>query len=135
MTAATIGNWSFEFGDSPLTPLEEVLSVSEVGETNELLDVTNFDSTVGKKEFIPGLSEGDEVSIECNHVPSGAGQAALRALVASGGSSDAVLTYTGSPNELYSFAFAAISWKLAPSISEQNKISYTVKISDGVTVS
>jgi len=139
MTQAAIGNWQLQISNN-LSPevyanLEEVLSVGEVGETNETLDVTNFDSTAGTKEFIGGLAEGDEVSIECNYIAGATKQTALRAYVAAKTNSTALLTYTGSsPNELYSFAFAPISWKLSPSTSEQNKINFTIKVSGGVTV-
>ncbi len=44
----------------------------------DMLDATTNDSTNCKREFIAGLGDEGEVTIEGNYVPDDAGQAALR---------------------------------------------------------
>ena len=88
MTSATISNWQFEVGtaDSPqvLTSIEEVYSVSGVGKQNELIDVTNFDSPTGTKEFIAGLAEGSEITVEANYIPDATHQPVVMTAVDNG---------------------------------------------------
>lgn len=127
MTSATIGKWEITHAG---TGIEEVLSVSGLGKTNQLLDVTNFDSPAGTMEYIAGLADGDEVTIECNYISDGTGQAALRADVDSGASAQFVLTYDASIT--FTFTAACISYSIVPSVTEQNKITFSVKISGDI---
>lgn len=136
-TQATIGNWKMAVGTnaspSVLTDLEEVLDVSELGETSELQEVTNWDSTVGKKEFIAGLSEGDEFTVECNYrSESSSHQRAVRA--AQGQTLPFRLTYQGSsPNNVFTGDCVYLGYKMMPSQTEQSKVQYSFKISGDIT--
>lgn len=53
---------------SVLTDVLEVLSVSGPNFDKNEVDITNFDSTGGFREFIGGLKDGSEVSFETNFV-------------------------------------------------------------------
>jgi hypothetical protein len=128
-TAADIGKWTFSIG---AVEIEEVLSVSELGTTNSLLDVTNFQSDPGRMEYIAGLSDGSEISVECNRVPGGAGQTAIKAAVLAQGTESFVLVYGGTTAATYTFDAVCMSETLNPSISEQNKVSYSVKVSGDI---
>lgn len=137
MTQATIGNWSFELGTnaspSVLTSLEEVLDVSELGATGEQIDVTNFDSAVGNKEFIAGLAEGQEFTVECNYL-AGVSTHQYAVRQARGNNLPFRLTYLGSsPNNVFSGDATFLGWNLIPSVSDQNKIAYTFKVSGAIT--
>ena len=140
-TGATIGKWTLQVEDLPANPatfvtLAEVASVSEVGETNETAEVTNFDSPAGTKEFIGGLSEGDEVSIECNYLSGNTTHLIVKNQVTNKTNGNAQLIYDqgGADVETFAFAYAPVSWKLNPSSSEANKRNFTLKISGGITV-
>ena len=140
MTAATISNWSFKFNDQTASPtsalvaIEEVYSVSNVGKTNQLVEVTNFDSAVGTKEYIAGLAEGDEITVEANYIPGATNQPKAMTLVDNGSSRTCVLTYTGSsPQKKFTFTGVFIGYSVAPSPTERNSIRYTIKISGAVT--
>lgn len=140
MTAATISKFLFLLGqaDSPetFTAVEEVLSISGFGVTNELIDVTNFDSPNNAKEFIAGLADGNEVSIECNRLDATAGpqQALLKAAVDAGSTRNFRIDYTGvSPDETFSFAAVCLSHEIVPSPTEQNRINFSVKITGNIT--
>lgn len=138
MTAANISKWQFLFGSaaSPqvLTAIEEVFSVSGLGKQNDLIDVTNFDSPSGTKEYIAGLADGSEISVEANYIPSATVQAAVMAAVDSGSTRLCRLVYTGSsPNKTFNFSAVAIGYEVGPSPTEQNTITFTLKVSGEIT--
>lgn len=126
-TAADIGKWTFSMG---ATPIEEVLSVSELGTSNSLIDVSNFDSAPGRMEYIAGLSDGSEMSIECNRVDGAAGQTALVTAVRAQDTQSFTLVYDATTT--YTFDAVCMSETLIPSISEQNKISFSVKLTGDI---
>src|SRR5678815_2352152 len=68
---------------SPATPLEvgEVVSIGPLARKNDRVEVTHLQST--SKEFIYGLSEGQNIEIVCNYIPTNTGQSALLAAQAS----------------------------------------------------
>lgn len=137
MTAANIGNYSFRVGTnaSPevLTEIEEILDMSGFGETSELIEVTNWDTAEGAKEFIAGPAEGDEFTVTCNFIgTAGSHQAALRADKGSTRTFD--LTYSGvSPQRVWSGQVVILGWSKTPSRSEQNQIEFTFKITGAIT--
>lgn len=138
MTNATISKWKFYVGTdaSPqvLTSIEEVFSVSNVGKTNSLEDVTNFDSPVGTREFIAGLAEGDEITVEANYYPTATHQATVMTAVDNGDTRLAKLSYNGvSPEKTWSFSAVCLSYSIVPSATGRNTIQYTFKISGDVT--
>jgi hypothetical protein len=138
-TQAQIGYLTFAMLNTTPSPnvyatIEEVLSLSGVGLLATQLDVTNFDSSAGTKEFIPGLLEGVEVVVECNHRPNGTNQLALIAAVAAQASKVFRLTYTGvSPIKRVNFTAACLGFEYEPSVTEQNKIRFTLKISGALS--
>lgn len=136
-TSANISNFKFYLGTaaSPqvLTAMEEVVSVSGIGKTNNLVDVTNFDSPSGTREYIAGLADGDEFTVECNYKPGATMQTAAMTAVDSGATRKAKLTYQGSsPLRNWSFDVVCMGYTLAPSATEQNKMSFTYKITGTV---
>jgi|GEM_PF-3008336 len=138
MTAATISNWQFEVGTaaSPqvLTAIEEVFSVSGVGKTNDLVDVTNFDSPTGTKEYIAGLADGSEISVEANYIPSATHQAVVMTAVDSGATRLCRLRYTGSsPEKRFSFSGVCIGYEITPSPDSQNQIAFTFKVTGNIS--
>ena len=127
-TGATIGKWQLTMDG---TAIEEVLSVGGVGQTNNLVDVTNFDSPEGTMEYIGGLADGSEVSIDCNYLSAAAQQTAFRGLVKSKGTASFVLTYDAAIT--FTFTGVAIGYTIVPSTSEQNRMEGTIKISGDIT--
>lgn len=138
MTAANISNWKFYLGTaaSPqvLTAIEEVRTVSNVGKTNSLVEVTNFDSPTGTREYIAGLADGDEITVECNYIPGATMQAAAMLAVDNGDTRLARLSYMAtSPEKRFSFQAVCLGYSVAPSPTEVNSLTFTFKISGQVT--
>ena len=116
--------------------LEEVKSVSGFGKTNELVDVTNFSSPNNTKEYIAGLADGAEISVECNKLNTGA--TVQNQLIADVDAQESArfirITWTdGTTSKTYSFNVVCLSYTYAPSIADANKISYTLKITGDIT--
>lgn len=139
-TAAIVGGFSFKrqaASGSPITyvTVPEVVSISGLGAQNELVDATSFDSA-GSREYVGGLADGQEVSIECIYVPNSVQQEAFIAAVAAKATSNFKVTVTSSsPNVNFAFAAANIGWSVAPSVDGVDHITFTIKISGAITVS
>lgn len=137
-TSANISKWQFEIGTnaSPqvLTAIEEVFSVSNVGKTNALEDVTNFDSPANTREYIAGLADGDEITVEANYVPGATHQPVVMTAVDNGDTRLFKLRYTGtSPEKTWSGSVVCIGYSVNPNATGRNTISYTFKITGDVT--
>src|SRR5690554_5155719 len=120
MSQANIGKWKFRIaqGTSPETysAIEEVFSISGLGKTNQLEDVTNFDSPEGTMEYIAGLADGAEITIEANYIPGATQQEKLITAVNDGTNTDFQVAYTGtSPEETFNFTGVPLSWTVTPS--------------------
>ena len=98
-----------------------------------MVDVTNFDTAAGSKEFIAGLAEGTEFTVECNFIAGASShQAAVRA--DKGNTRNFELTYTGSsPNMIWTGECVNQGWVMDPNLTEQNKITFTFKVSGAIT--
>jgi hypothetical protein len=127
---------------SPLAfvSIPEVMSLSGLGKTNPLVDVTSFDSTA--REYIAGLADGSEITMECNYLPGNTAQDAIVADVDSGTNFYMQVT-AENPNsgtspiasDTYTFLVTPLSWTFAPSYEDKNMMSFTLKISGDITVS
>lgn len=138
MTAAFTGGLTFST-DAVLADtfvaLPEVNSVSGIGQTNETIDVTNFDSG-GSKEYIAGLADGTEISVDCNLIAGDAQQLAVIADVDSGTQFKIEFLITdGTTPKTYAFTVAPVSWTINPAVGDRHTLSFTLKISGVITVS
>ena len=139
MTASFKGGWGFYRGDtatgsSTWTKVGEIISLSGLGAQADDVDVTSVDSG-NTREFIPGLLDGVEITVEGNLVLNNAQQQAMTANAQSGASWEFQVPITdGSHTMTLTFEGAVKGWQLSPSIEEQNKIQWTVKISGNITI-
>jgi hypothetical protein len=138
MTDATIGGFSFQLGDadSPavFTPVEEVFGLTGLGKVRELVDATHFGSG-GNREYIGGLADGVEISVECNYVPGATMQQEMIAAVDLGANRNfQVVESLESPETVYSFVGSPLGWTLNPAVDDRNTLTFTVKISGDITV-
>lgn len=124
-------------GPEVFTTLEEVKSVSGFGKTNELVEVTHFSSPNNTKEYISGLADGAEITVECNKRNTSATvqNQLIDDVDAQQDSRNIRITWTDGTNSIqYDFAVVCLSYTYAPSIADANKITYTLKITGDITV-
>lgn len=137
-TKAFVGKVFLEVGNgaSPevFTRYCEMTSLGGLGQLNSLVDVTTFCSG-GSKEYVGGLADGKEVTVEANYDPDNATQAALIAGVKAKSTLHfEVVVEDDSPATVFSFHGAMLGWEMVPNISAQNKVSFTFKISGDITI-
>ena len=140
-TQANIGRWKFRLGDGAssetFNDVEEVFTISGFGKTRTLEDVTNFDSPTGTMEYIGGLADGSEITIECNRIPEASPpteQQNMITAVNTGTNRNFQIAYVAvSPEEAFNFAGVPLGWELSPSPTNKNAITFTVKISGDIT--
>jgi hypothetical protein len=138
-TSAIVGGFTFKrqhTSGSPLTYVDvpEVINISGIGAANDLVDATHFGSG-GSREYVGGLADGQEVTVECNYVANSVQQEAFITGVALKKTGNFQVIVTGaSPNVSFTFAAAYISWSVNPSVDDRDTLTFTIKISGAVTV-
>ena len=137
MSSAFLNGVTIKRGDGAGTEvfnaISEVLSMSGLGKTNPLVEVTSFDST--GREYIAGLADGTEITLECNYLPADTQQQALIGDVDNGTVRNMqVLITDGTTPLTYSFAVTPLSWVINPSFDDKNTLTFTLKISGAITV-
>jgi hypothetical protein len=138
-TSATVGGFTLSRQHASGSPIifvdvPEVISISGLGQTNDLVDATHFGSG-GSREYIGGLADGEEVTIECNFVANSAQQEAFCAAVVAKETGNFKVTQTAqSPYVVITFAAAYISYVINPSVDDRNTITFVVKISGAITI-
>jgi hypothetical protein len=120
-----------------MSAVPEVRSLSGLGKTNPLVDVTNFDSAA--REYIAGLADGQEVTLECNYLPGNTVQGNMITGVNNGVNrylrvrvQDAV--HSPTTTKTYTMEVTMLSWVLNPSFEDANTMTFTMKISGDITV-
>ncbi len=142
MTAAFIGGVTFARLNISVSPntydtIEENAALSGIGVTNPLVDVTSHDSTA--REYIAGLADGSEITLESNYIQTASSkQLDLMSDIdnkLTSGFKLTMLDASVSPNTSKTFTFNAVclSWSVAPSFDDKHMITFTLKISGGIT--
>ena len=140
MTLATLGAGA-QFmrgnGASPevFTKIGEVTSISEIGETGNLVAVTNHDSpgTPPRAEYIGGILDGDEITFEANYIPANTTHSGfITAAAAQASGSYRVISKTGTQLD---FEGIALHWGLVLNLESQEVLGGRVKVSGVITVS
>lgn len=123
-------------GASPevYSTIEKVKNLSGLGKTNPLIDSTSHDSAA--REYIAGLADGSELSIEClREQISPSIQDGMIAIVDSKTNRSMQIALTdGTTTYTYSMTVVPLSWNVTPSFDDAAMISFSVKISGGITV-
>ena len=136
-----VGNMFLERGDtgSPVsyTRICEIFGISGLGQTNSLVDVTTFCSG-GNREYVGGLADGTEVTLEANFSTTSNEIKAMIQDVKDKAVRDfrVVVDENGDGNADQAFYFSGtcLSWTLNPSVDNRNTISFTIKISGDILV-
>jgi len=94
-SSATIAFGSvFKYEGPPEVEVAELTNIGGIGLTADTIEVTSHDSTSRFREFLQGLRDGGEFSVEGNSVPGGTGQARIYSHYlsdTSGGAQDVVI--------------------------------------------
>lgn len=144
---AFVGNvvlWRSDGGSPPVfEPVCEAFGMSGIGETNDQIDATDFCSG-GNKEYIAGLADGSEITLELNFMANTAlaDQMRLQAAFIADVKDKAIREFQircdgnadGITDLTFHLAATALSWTFNPSPTAKNAISFGLKISGGVDI-
>jgi len=137
-TDAFVGN-VFLYRDKTGSPGEwdkvcQVFGISGLGQTNALIDATTFCSG-GSREYISGLADGAEITLELNYETSAYVEREMIMDVQNKNSRNfQIRVEDGSPTTKFSFLGICLSWTLNPSVDDRNTITFTVKVSGAITL-
>lgn len=137
MTDATIAYGTllqFGNGASPevFTTLAEVVNITGPGMSRELPDATHMQSPGGWREFIGGLKDAGEITIEANHLPNNATQNASQGVLsffASGATKNWKIVFPVSPAVEWEFASVVSAFEPDFPVDDKMMLSVTLKVS------
>lgn len=115
------------------TAVAEITNIKGPGLSRDPIDVTHHTSPSGWREFIGGLVDGGEVTMDLNFLPGNSTQSAL---ITDMGSSTAVaysVVFIDAPTT-YSFNGLVQTFEPEAPIDSQLKASVKVKVSGVVTI-
>lgn len=128
-TNALIGHGSlFKLLDSDLSPpayvgIAEVSNITPFAIARDAVDVTHTESVEGIREFIPGLIDYGDASIELNFVPGSETDRKIRALFRTRALSAAQIEFPTSPVTVLQFNCLATGY--APTAPTEDKMTAT----------
>lgn len=133
----TVGGFKFYVGDgaSPevFTSWCEVFDIPEIGETNELVEITSF-CNGGNRQYAAGLADGLEVEFQGNHLPDSTIQETLRDHVRNRDTVNIAIDDENiSPAERYILNAVCLSWRIGPVVDDRNTFIFGIKI-NSITV-
>lgn len=137
-TKAFISGIFLELGvGSPatFTRICDATGVSGIGVTNTEEDSTTLCSN-GVREYIAGVSEGSQITIDNNYIISSAVRRQLMAAVTAKATVHLRLVVDpendGDFDEEYYFDAAALSYALTPNAAAKNTMAFTLRISGAI---
>lgn len=132
-TGAFKEGWGMRISDGQPSPtfneLEQILEPPALGNTGELIETTNHQS-LGSKEFIGGLLDGEELSVQCNYISGATVQTQLReASKASENVNAEIYISDGVTLETFEVELVVLGAQINLATAEQNKITFNLKVS------
>lgn len=104
--------------------IAEVVSVTPPSLSRDAIDATHSTSPNKWREFIPGLRDGGEVTLEVNFIPSGVGTSTILATFTSDDKVNARINFPDSP--VTTWEFLAFITAFEPDAPFDDKMSATV---------
>lgn len=137
MTKALAANATkFQRGTgTPLTysDIAEVTDLKGPGMKVDAIEATGYDSD-GAKEYIGGLLDGGEVSLELNFVPTDTGHVALRTAFMAKNVGDYQIVFPDTPSTKWSFQALITGFELATPVDDKVTATVTLQITGTPTL-
>ncbi len=117
-------------GSSPFTLVGELISFAGPDGSANVIDVTNLSSTA--REYLMGVSDSGQMSLELNYDPADGGQDRLQALFDSRAVNSYQLVMTDTPATILTFSAFALSFSIAGGVDDKVALSVTLQITGPV---
>lgn len=135
MTLATLGigtklEYETVIGASPLayTTVAEVLDIPPLAQTREFVEATNQDSEGQSREYIPGLIDVEEITIECNYLANDPTHIAIEAMFQAGTTRKwRVREATESPEVTYTGDAVVSAYNPSMPVGDKKVLSFTLR--------
>jgi hypothetical protein len=116
------------------TVIAEITSLDGPGVERDMIEVTNLSSPSGAKEFIAGMIDGGEVTLEVSYVPQNATQKQLLTDLSTPAAATAyTITLTDSGPSTISASMLVKSFKLKGEVGGKMAATFVLKITGPVT--
>ena len=106
----------------------EVLSISGPSQSVDTIDATSHDSADAYREFIAGLRDGGEVSVEGNFIPGNTGQTSIHTDMQAGTVREVVITFPASMGTTCTFDALCTAHEPTAPHDEKAGFSATFKV-------
>lgn len=113
--------------------IAEVTSISGPSLARDAVDATHTASEEGWREYIPGLKDAGEVSIEMNYIPGSFGDELMRATFDSDQPAQFRITEPNSPATVLTFYAIVTAYELERPNDDKMVATATLKITGKVT--
>lgn len=121
-------------GTEVFTKVPGMLVAPVLGQTNELIEVSDYDSVEAKEYIAAFLGDGNEVDIEFNYDISDTQQQGVLADIKDKLNRNYEMIVTNGTDTISSaFTLVPLGWNRTPSFTEQHKLSARFKISGAIT--
>ncbi len=120
-------------GASVLTKIAEVTSVSLPNEQVAEVEVTHYESPGRTREFIPGLNDAGEITVEMNFVPGSATDAMIVAAKSDGGvRTFRIVTPADDDSQMYTFPVFVRGYERGLPLDDRMTATVTLRIAGAV---
>lgn len=138
-TQASIGHGALlaimDLDQSPaaFVDIAEVLNISGPSLARDAVDATHTASTEGWREYIPGLKDAGEVSVEMNYIPGGSGDTYMRGTFDAETLTQFRISEPNSPATTITFNAIVTAYETERPVDDKMVATATLKISGKVT--
>jgi predicted secreted protein len=135
MTTAAASAYGISFKAGAGTVIAEVTSSDGPNIDRDMIEVTNMQSTSMAKEFIGGLIDFGEISLELNYLPSNqTHKDAITALTRNTAATAYTLTLPAGGTQLFTGLFIVKSFKMKGAVADKLSATVTFKATGPFTV-
>lgn len=119
-------------GSGSFTTLAEMMNPSGPNISADAVETTHQNSASGFREFIPGLVDGGEVTLECNYLPDEVTQGGVSGvwyIMKNRQRRNWKMVFPGSPEHSVTFAGVVTAFEPDVPVDDRMTLSITLKVS------
>ena len=115
-------------GSEVFATIAEVTSIDGPGLSMDTIEVTHMESPNAAREYIAGLKDGGEISLELNLLPDDTNQTALRTCWMNRTLRNFKVSWTDTTPAVWSFAGFVTSYQPSAAVDDKLSCSVTIKL-------
>lgn len=124
--------WDPDAGPAAYVAVAEITNLTPPNQSVDQVDVSNMDSPNRYREFIPGLTDPGEMTVEMNFVSGSATDALIRARRAAGDYQNAKIVFED--GDTWVFAAFVSGYEISTPIDDKMTATLTLKVAGEISV-